>query len=72
MLRNAGLPDWVADSPADYVAKAVAFALDHQAIAALRQDLQTNLAQRPLFDARAFAKDLADAFQAMLAGKEVP
>ena len=72
MLRNAGLPDWVADSPADYVAKAVAFALDHQAIAALRQDLQTNLAQRPLFDARAFAKDLADAFQAMLAEKEVP
>jgi len=38
----------------------------------LRQDLQTNLAQRPLFDARAFAKDLADAFQAMLAEKEVP
>ena len=72
MLCNAGLPDWVADSPADYVAKAVAFASDHQAIGSLRQDLQANLAQRPLFDAKAFAKDLGEAFQAMLAEKERP
>ena len=69
MLCNAGLPDWVADSPADYVAKAVAFASDHPAIGRLRQDLQANLAQRPLFNAEDFAKDLAQAFQAMLAEK---
>lgn len=67
MLCNAALPEWVANSPGDYVAKAVAFASDQPAIAALRQELQANLAQQPLFNTHAFAKDLAEAFQAMLA-----
>jgi len=57
--RTAGLGG---RQPADYIAKAVGFASDQQALATLRQDLQANL-PAPLFNAEAFAKDLAEAFQ---------
>jgi len=69
MLCNAGLPDWVAESTDDYVAKAVAFASNREALAAIRQDLQANLADRPLFNTEQFAKDLHEAFEGMLAAK---
>ena len=65
LLTAAGLPDWVADSADDYVARALAHAADLPRLAALRAGLRAQVLASPLFDAPRFARDLADALWAM-------
>ncbi|MDB5801574.1 MAG: glycosyltransferase [Rhodocyclales bacterium] len=55
ILMNAGLAEWIADSPSDYVAKAISYSGDLQRLAALRKQLRNQLASSPLFDSPRFA-----------------
>lgn len=65
ILHSAGLPEWIADSEDDYVAKAAAFASDLTKLAALRARLRDQALASPLFDAPRFARQLEDAFRGM-------
>lgn len=65
ILHNVGLPEWIADGEDDYVMKAMAFARDTQALAALRRGLRTRLETAPLCDAPRFARHLEEAFRGM-------
>lgn len=58
ILRNLGLPEWLAVSEDDYLARAVAHARDLSALAALRAGLRDRLLQSPLCDAPRFAGHL--------------
>jgi len=65
LLSAAGLPEWVAHSPAEYAAKAVAFASDLSALDGLRQGLRGRVAASPLFDAALFARRFTEAVREM-------
>jgi predicted O-linked N-acetylglucosamine transferase (SPINDLY family) len=68
LLSAAGLADWVARDASDYVARAVAAASDLTALASLRASMRERVASSPLFDAKTFAQDLANAFIGMARG----
>jgi len=61
MMRAAGLPEWVAVDPGDYVRKAVQFASDLPALARLRESMRNQVAGSALFDVRLFARRFEDA-----------
>ena len=61
MLNAAGLPEWVAEQPADYVQKAVAFGSNPAALALLRASMRDRVLASPLFDVQLFARHLTDA-----------
>lgn len=65
ILTTAGLPGWVAESPDDFVARALAFAADMEALATLRQNLRRRFLASPLCDAPRFARNLEAAFEGM-------
>lgn len=65
LLMNAGLPNWVADAPEDYVAKAMAHASDLTTLATLRSGLREQVMQSPLFNAETFADHLGTALRDM-------
>ncbi|MDI1250401.1 MAG: tetratricopeptide repeat protein, partial [Lacunisphaera sp.] len=67
LLTHAGLADWIAATPDDYVARAVAAAGDLPALAALRRGLREQLRASALCDATAFTRGLEDACAAMAA-----
>lgn len=58
LLTNAGLADWVAMNPNDYVEKAVRFADDFAGLARIRSSLRDVVLASPLFDAPRFAGHL--------------
>lgn len=64
-LATLGLPELIADGPADYVAKAVGLARDLPRLADLRAGLRPRLLQSPLCDAAGFARDLEAAYRQM-------
>ncbi len=61
LLSAAGLADWVADDPAEYVRKAVSFGTDLVSLSTLRSSLRERIQATPLFDVRLFAQRLAEA-----------
>ena len=63
LLAAAGLAEWVAQTPDDYVRIAVERAGDPAGLASLRQNLRAKMA--PLTDGAAFAAKLEDAYQGM-------
>ncbi len=65
LMRNAGLPEWVAGSPEDYVARACTLASDLTALAALRAGLRAQVLASPVFDSAAFAQHFEAALRAM-------
>lgn len=65
MMISAGLSQWVADSEASYVRKAVALAADLQALSALRAGMRERLPKTPLFDVERFARHFEEAMLAM-------
>lgn len=65
ILQGAGLPQWVADSEAAYVALAVQRATDLGALGALRADLRTRMANSALMDEAAFARSVEAAYRSM-------
>jgi len=58
VLRVAGLPDWIASSPDEYVAIAGSLASDAGALARWRQALRPQLQASALFDAAGVTREL--------------
>jgi predicted O-linked N-acetylglucosamine transferase (SPINDLY family) len=65
LLMNAGLPEWVAEDPNDYVARAVSHAGDLQSLARLRAGLRQQVLASPIFDAPRFAGHFEAALRGM-------
>ena len=65
LLMNAGLPDWVATDPDDYVARAVLHASDLEGLADLRTRLRAQVLASPVFDATRFAMHFEAALRGM-------
>jgi predicted O-linked N-acetylglucosamine transferase (SPINDLY family) len=69
MLCNLGLHDWVTHNEADYVAQAVAWGQGGDQVAerlqSLRQQVRSQAASSPLFDAPRFARDWWAAMQGL-------
>jgi predicted O-linked N-acetylglucosamine transferase (SPINDLY family) len=65
LLMNAGLPDWIASNPDDYLARAVAHAGDLQRLAAVRDSLRQQVLDSPVFDAPRFASHFEAALRGM-------
>ena len=72
LLTAAGFPEWIATSPEDYAAKAIALALETRALSAeaniaLRQARRERMAASELCDAAGMARALENAFAEMAA-----
>ncbi len=65
LLKNAGLPEWIAADANDYVARAVSHAGDLQRLAALRNGLRQQVLASPIFDALRFARHFEAALRGM-------
>ncbi len=65
MLMNLGLPEWVAHSEKEYLAKACQFAGDGQALKALRLGMRERMLNSPLMDGPGFAHDFEAAYRVM-------
>ena len=65
LIGCAGLHDWVARDEADFVRRAVAHSNDLHVLARCRAELRHRVLASALFDAPAFAQDLAQALKAM-------
>jgi predicted O-linked N-acetylglucosamine transferase (SPINDLY family) len=65
LLTAARLDNWIATDTNDYVAKAVSFTNDIQALAKLRASLREQVLNSPLFDAKQFAKNFENALWKM-------
>lgn len=65
LLMNAGLPDWIASDPVDYVDRAEAHASDIKALATLRAHLRAQVLTSPVFDASRFAMHFEEALRGM-------
>ena len=64
-IQSAGMPEWVAYSDDEFVAKAKAYASDLAALDQIRQGLRPRVLASRLFDAKAFARDMEEAIQGM-------
>jgi len=64
-LLNAGLPELIADGPADYVTRAVRLASDVEQLAAMRTTLRQRVGGSNLCDAPRFTRQLEDAYRFM-------
>jgi predicted O-linked N-acetylglucosamine transferase (SPINDLY family) len=65
LLMNAGLPEWIAADPEDYVARAVSHASDLLGLATLRSGLRAQVLASPIFDAPRFARRFEVALRGM-------
>ena len=65
IVRNAGLPDWLAADDDDYVRKAIHFASDLDRLERLRRGLREQVSASPLFDAARFARHFEQAVRGM-------
>lgn len=65
LMQAAGLPDWIAEDEASFVAKAAAFAAETRALAELRAGQRERVRGSPLFDAGRFAANLESALWQM-------
>jgi predicted O-linked N-acetylglucosamine transferase (SPINDLY family) len=63
LLSNAGLPEFIARTPEEYVDLAVRWAGDLTALAALRATLRERLLASPMLDGRRFAADVEAIFR---------
>ncbi len=62
LLNCAGLKEYIAESPQDYIGITVRLASDLDQLAQMRHSLRSRLINAPLFDSKGFAKDLEDAY----------
>lgn len=65
LMMNAGLPEWVAADPVDYLARAVTHAGDLQKLSTLRAGLRPKVLASPIFDAPRFAGHFETALRGM-------
>jgi protein O-GlcNAc transferase len=67
LLSSIGLKDWVADSPEDYVRKAVEKARGIEALNRLRSSLRARMRRSPLTDGPGYIRALEDSYLTMIA-----
>jgi protein O-GlcNAc transferase len=65
ILTTAGLADWVASTPEDYVRRAVEFSGNKPMLAAIRKSLRERFQQSPLMDEKRFVRDLEAVYRDM-------
>ncbi|HZD92109.1 MAG TPA: tetratricopeptide repeat protein, partial [Pseudolabrys sp.] len=65
LLTRIGAAEWIAESAADYVARAAQLAADRQQLGALRHGLRARVAASPLCDRAAFAGNVEAAYRQM-------
>lgn len=65
IMMNAGLNEWVATDPDDYVARAIAHTSDLNQLANLRAGLRAQVLKSPIFDAARFARNFESALWGM-------
>ena len=65
VMTHAGLPDWVADTPEQYVGVARKWAADVPGLAALRAGMRARLLKSPLCDEAGFTRNLEAAYRTM-------
>ena len=65
ILSTAGLPEWIASTPQDYVRLAIEFARREAVIGELRGSLRQRMRESPLMDEVRFARDLEAAYRGM-------
>jgi len=65
ILSNVGLPDWIAETPRQYVSIAAGMAGDLPKLAELRAGLRKRMEQSPLMNAKQFAADMEAAYRQM-------
>jgi predicted O-linked N-acetylglucosamine transferase (SPINDLY family) len=65
ILTTAGLTEWIASSPEDYVRLAVEFAREEKTITQLRASLRRRMRESPLMDELRFVRDVERAYRGM-------
>jgi len=70
LMAHVGLPDLVAATPDDYVAKAAALARDLPRLGTIRQTLRETMRRGPLCDAAKFTRQLEAAYAVMCGPRE--
>lgn len=65
LLKSAGLTDWIANDPDDYVRRAVIHAGNLDRLAELRSRLRQQVLASPVFDAPRFARHFEEALRQM-------
>lgn len=63
LLGAAGLTEWIAETPDDFVSRAIGLAGDPSMLAELRAGLRAKVLFSPLFDAKKFAVNLETALE---------
>lgn len=71
IMRNLGLPEWIAVNEADYLAKATVFASNPPGLAMLRTELRERALLSPIFNAKAFARHFEQALWGMWSARSV-
>jgi predicted O-linked N-acetylglucosamine transferase (SPINDLY family) len=64
ILKNFGRPDWIAETPEQYIQIGVTLASDINQLAQLRRELRTQMTKSPLMDARRFTADFEHVYRA--------
>jgi predicted O-linked N-acetylglucosamine transferase (SPINDLY family) len=65
VLTQVGLPDLIARTPDEYVAKAVQLANDQERLVSLRSKLRDRMRGSPLCDGKTFTRHLEEAYRGM-------
>jgi predicted O-linked N-acetylglucosamine transferase (SPINDLY family) len=65
ILTTAGLTEWIASSPGDYVRLAVEFAREEKTLTQLRASLRRRMHESPLMDELRFVRDVESAYRGM-------
>jgi predicted O-linked N-acetylglucosamine transferase (SPINDLY family) len=65
LLSNLGLPELIATTPEEYVAKAIDLARDLEKLQSLRKCLRDMMSRSPLTDAQKFTCNLEEAYRKM-------
>lgn len=65
ILTTAGLIDWIAPTPEEYVRRAVEFSRDTEMLAAMRASLRARMQASPLMDEAGFTRDLENLYRRM-------
>lgn len=65
VLHGLGHPEWIAETEAEYIFKAVALAADMPALEQLRSGLRAEMQQSALMDEIGFTRSVEDAYQQM-------
>ena len=65
ILSNLGIPELIAQTPADYVRIAVELARDLSRLTDLRRNLRQRMIRSPLMNTRQFAADIESAYETM-------